>query len=52
VLQNFVENSNVNPIQEMVNMISLSRIHEANQKMITQYDEIFGKAINSLGQIQ
>jgi len=50
VLQNFVENSNVNPIQEMVNMISLSRIHEANHKMIQQYDQIFGKAISSLGE--
>jgi flagellar basal-body rod protein FlgF len=52
VLQNFVENSNVNPIQEMVNMISLSRIHEANQKMISSYDQIFGKAISSLGESQ
>jgi flagellar basal body rod protein FlgG len=40
----------VNPIQEMVNMISLSRIHEANHKMIQQYDQIFGKAISSLGE--
>lgn len=51
VLQNFVENSNVNPLQEMVNMITLSRIHEANHKMIQQYDNIFGKAISSLGQL-
>ena len=50
ILQNFVENSNVNPLREMVNMISLSRIHEANHKMIQQYDQIFGKAITSLGQ--
>ena len=50
VLQGFLENSNVNPLREMVNLISLSRIHEANHKMIQQYDQLFGKAINMLGQ--
>ena len=34
----------------MVNMISLSRIHEANSKMIQEYDKIFGKAVQILGQ--
>ncbi len=51
ILQGFLENSNVNPLREMVNMISLSRIHEANHKMIQQYDQLFGKAITTLGQI-
>ena len=50
LLQGFLENSNVNPLREMVNLISLSRIHEANHKMIQQYDQLFGKAINMLGQ--
>ena len=50
LLQGFLENSNVNPLREMVNMISLSRIHEANNKMIQNYDQLFGKAISILGQ--
>ena len=50
ILQGFLENSNVNPLREMVNMISLSRIHEANSKMIQEYDKIFGKAVQILGQ--
>lgn len=48
VLQGFVENSNVSPIREMVNLIQASRAYEANTKVITSYDQHLGKAIESL----
>ena len=48
VLQGFVENSNVSPIREMVNMIQASRAYEANAKVITAYDQHLDKAIQQL----
>lgn len=38
IKQKFIEASNVNPIVEMVNMITISRAYEANQKVITAHD--------------
>ena len=44
-----LEMSNVQPLQEMVNMITVSRAYEANQKVIISNDELMEKAIQSLG---
>ena len=49
VLQGFVENSNVKPIKEMVNMIQVSRAYEVNTKVIQAMDSLMNKAINTLG---
>ncbi len=49
--QGFLENSNVNIIQEMVKMIQLNRHFEANQKVITTVDGILDKAVNNIGRI-
>lgn len=49
VLQGFVENSNVQPIKEMVNMIQVSRAYEVNSKVIQAMDGLMNKAINTLG---
>lgn len=49
VLQGYVEGSNIKPLNEMVNMIMISRSYEAAQKVITTFDELNGKAIQTFG---
>lgn len=49
ILQGFLESSNVNVVSAMVDMISVSRAYEANQKMIQTQDTLLGKAVNDLG---
>jgi flagellar basal-body rod protein FlgF len=51
LLQGFVENSNTNPINEMVTMIELYRQFEADQKAIRTQDDTLGKAINDVGRV-
>ncbi len=48
VLQGYLEGSNVNSVQEMVNMISVLRAYEANQKAFTIQDETLQKAVNEI----
>ena len=45
VKQKFIEASNVNVITEMVNMITIMRAYEANQKMTQAHDQTLGQAI-------
>jgi len=47
IVQNFVESSNVNIVEEMVNMIQAQRAYEINSKAIQTSDEMLGK-INEL----
>lgn len=49
LMQGFLESSNVNVVSSMVDMISVSRAYEANQKMIQTQDSLLGKAVNDLG---
>lgn len=49
VLQGFREGSNVNIVSEMVQMIEVQRLYEANQKAIQSHDNLLGKAINQAG---
>lgn len=51
VKQGFLENSNVNIIQEMVKMIETNRYYNANQKVIQAYDGTLDKVVNSVGSI-
>ena len=51
IAQGFVEESNVNAIEEMVNMINLMRAYEANQKVIQTEDSTLEKAVNEVGRI-
>lgn len=44
-----LEQSNVSATTEMINLISVSRSFQINQRVIQQHDEILGKAIQSLG---
>lgn len=47
--QGYLEASNVNTVVEMVEMITLSRVYEANQRAVTSHDKIMEKAANEIG---
>lgn len=49
--QGYVEMSNISVVTEMVNMISIQRQYEANQKLITTYDESLDKSVNQIGRV-
>jgi flagellar basal-body rod protein FlgG len=51
VIQGTLETSNVNVINEMVNMITIQRAYEAGQKVITSIDETLDKAVNQVGKV-
>jgi flagellar basal-body rod protein FlgG len=44
-----VETANLNPVTEMVDMITVMRAYEANQKAIQAQDETLAKAVNEIG---
>lgn len=47
----YLEMSNMSVVQEMVNMISVSRAYETNQKIVQTYDSSLEIAANQLGKI-
>jgi flagellar basal body rod protein FlgG len=49
VVNGALEGSNVSGLQEMVNLITVSRAYQASQRVIQTADENAGKAIQSLG---
>lgn len=49
IQQGFLERSNVNPAQEMIDLISIQREFESVQKMVRTMDDIFNSAVNQLG---
>lgn len=51
VRQGMLETSNVNVVNEMVNMITIQRAYEAGQKVITSIDSTLGLAVN-LGKVK
>lgn len=46
-----LEGSNVNPIKEMVEMITVMRAFETNQRVIQSQDETLDRAVNTVGRI-
>ena len=51
VRQGFTEQSNVNVVSEMVEMIAITRAYEANQKIIKSIDGTLDLAANSVGKV-
>ena len=45
IYQGYLEMSNASVVKEMVNMITISRQYEANQKMLTTFDDTLEKAM-------
>lgn len=46
-----LEMANVQIVSEMVNLISITRAYESNQKIIQTYDSTLDKAVNQLGKV-
>ncbi len=51
IQQGFTEQSNVNVVSEMVDMIAITRAYEANQKVIQTVDGTLDLAVNSVGKV-
>lgn len=49
--QGCLEQSNVNVVQEMVQMITITRAYEANQKIVQTMDSTLDQAVNSVGRV-
>ncbi len=52
VKQNATEKSNVNVINEMINMMSVMRTFESSQKVLQSMDETLGKTVNEVGTVR
>ena len=52
VKQGYIEQSNVNTINEMINMITVLRAYEANQKVVQALDGTLEKAVNEVGVVR
>lgn len=52
VKQGYLENSNLDLAQTMVDMIKISRMHEINQRVIRMIDGTLDKAVNEVGRVR
>ncbi|MEG6512900.1 flagellar basal-body rod protein FlgF [Desulforamulus ruminis] len=52
VVQGWLERANVDPVQELIDMIPVARIYESSQKLIQVNDELLDKAINQVGRVK
>ncbi|HOO27227.1 MAG TPA: flagellar basal-body rod protein FlgF [Lachnospiraceae bacterium] len=51
VYSGYLESSNVQIVQEMVDLITYTRAYETNQKMIQAFDETLSTAVNDVGKV-
>jgi flagellar basal-body rod protein FlgG len=51
VRQRYIEGSNVDPTQAVLDMMTAQRAYEANQKVIQSYDRSLEKAVNEVGRV-
>lgn len=51
VRQGYLESSNVDTAQAMVDLMAAQRAYESNQKLIQYYDKSLDKAVNEIGRI-
>ena len=49
LMQGYLEQSNVQPLREMVDLVLISRAYEANQKVISTADQQMDKTLQALG---
>lgn len=52
IKQGYIEQSNVEAVNEMINMITVMRAYEANQKVIQALDGTLEKAVNEVGALR
>lgn len=46
-----LENSNVNPVREMVDLIKSQRAYEASAKVVQTHDTLLGQAVSDVGRV-
>ena len=51
IYSGYLEASNVSTVTEMVNLITISRQYESNQKVIQTIDSTLEKAVNQVGRV-
>ncbi|MFQ9933749.1 MAG: flagellar basal body rod C-terminal domain-containing protein, partial [Lachnospiraceae bacterium] len=51
VHQGYLEMSNINVVEEMVEMITITRAYESAQKAIQTADTMMDKAVNQVGKV-
>lgn len=51
VNQGYLEASNVNVVSQMVEMITISRAYESNQKIVQSMDSMLEKSVNEVGKV-
>ena len=51
IAQGFIEQSNIDAISEMIQLIEMNRNYETSQKVITTIDEMIGKCVTELGRL-
>lgn len=51
VVQGTIEASNVNVVREMVEMITITRAYESNQKIVQTIDTMLDKSVNQVGKV-
>ncbi|MCR5797023.1 MAG: flagellar basal-body rod protein FlgF [Eubacterium sp.] len=51
VLQGYTEQSNVNVVSEMVDMITITRAYDTNQRVMKSIDSMLDKAVNQVGRL-
>lgn len=52
IKQGFLEESNVNPLLEMVQMIEVMQLYRTDEKVIRSQDEMLRRAANNIGRIR
>jgi len=52
IAQGFLESSNVDIGREMIEMLTMYRAYETNQRMVTMIDETVGRAVNEIGRLR
>ena len=51
IQQGYLETSNINAVSEMVEMITITRAYESNQKALQTADTMIEKAVNEVGRL-
>ena len=51
MLWKYLERSNVDAVQEMVNMMSSQRALQSASQVLKMYDQLMGKAVTEIGKV-
>ena len=52
VMQRYLENANVDSIEEMIKLVKVSKNYESSQKVISSIEATLDKVINEVGPVR